>query len=66
MPALRELRSLADQGDADAQFNLGLMYARGQGVPQDHAQAMKLYRMAAEQGVKTTSIVSPARLDRRT
>ncbi len=26
-------KPLADQGDADAQFNLGLMYAHGHGLP---------------------------------
>ena len=25
----------ADQGDADAQYNLGVMYVTGQGIPQD-------------------------------
>jgi uncharacterized protein len=37
--ALRLLRPIADQGDAGAQYNLGLMYANGQGVPQDYAAA---------------------------
>jgi len=37
--ALREFRVLAEQGDAEAQFNLGLMYDKGQGVPQDYVQA---------------------------
>ena len=31
--ALREWKPLAKQGNADAQYNLGLMYANGQGVP---------------------------------
>jgi len=48
--ALRLLRPLADQGDAHAQFNLGVMYAEGQGVPQDYAEAAKWYRLAADQG----------------
>ena len=48
--ALQEWRPIADQGDADAQFNLGLMYENGQGVPQDYAEAFKLYRLAADQG----------------
>ena len=34
--ALRILRELAEQGNADAQFNLGVMYAKGQGVTQDY------------------------------
>ena len=32
-----DLRPLADQGNADAQFNLGSMYAEGPGVPQDES-----------------------------
>ena len=35
---------------AAAQSNLGVMYANGQGVPQDYAEAVKWYRKAAEQG----------------
>ncbi len=48
--ALREFRPLAEQGDAVAQNNLGVMYRRGEGVPQDYAEAVKWYRKAAEQG----------------
>ena len=48
--ALRLLGPLANQGDASAQFNLGLMYDKGQGVPQNHAEAVKWYRLAADQG----------------
>jgi len=40
----------AKQGDADAQYNLGIMYERGQGATQDDAEAVKWYRKAAEQG----------------
>jgi TPR repeat protein len=49
--ALQEWTPLADQGVADAQFYLGLMYKNGQGVTQDHAEAFKWYRLAANQGV---------------
>ena len=48
--ALRLLRPFAEQGDAGAQYNLGLMYDKGQGVPQDYATAVSWYRKAAEQG----------------
>jgi TPR repeat protein len=48
--ALRLLRPLADQGDAQAQYNLGVLYDNGQGVPQDNGEAMKWYRKAADQG----------------
>ncbi len=47
---LEKLRPLAEQGDANMQFNLGLMYARGRGVPRDYAEAVRWYRQAAEQG----------------
>ena len=46
----REWRPLAEQGDAVAQFNLGLMYYNGQGVAQDYQEAVRWYRLAAEQG----------------
>ena len=48
--AVKWYRMAAEQGLANAQFNLGVMYAEGQGVPEDHAEAVKWYRMAAEQG----------------
>lgn len=48
--ALRAWRPLAEQGNPNAQFNLGLMYNNGKGVPKDDVEAMKWYRMAAEQG----------------
>jgi TPR repeat protein len=48
--ALQWFRRAANQGNADAQFNLGVMYANGQGVPQDEAEAVKWYRLAADQG----------------
>ena len=45
-----EFRRWAEQGDATAQFNLGVMYYKGQGVQQDYAEAVKWWRQAAEQG----------------
>ncbi len=49
--ALKEFRPLAEQGDASAQFSVGIMYESGKGVPQDYAEAAKWYRRAAEQGI---------------
>src|SRR5262245_56139273 len=49
--ALREFRPLAEQGNATAQASLGAMYALGQGVPQDAAEAVRWYRKAAVQGL---------------
>ena len=48
--ALTEWEPLADQGDADAQVYLGVMYQFGQGVIQDDKEAAKWYRLAAQQG----------------
>jgi TPR repeat protein len=49
--AIRLWRPLAEQGNAAAQFNLGLIYYKGQGVPQDYAAAAVWLRKAADQGV---------------
>jgi hypothetical protein len=43
-------REAAEQGDAQAQNNLGFMYETGQGVSRDYQEAAKWYRKAAEQG----------------
>ena len=49
-PDLEEMRALAEQGDANAQYALGFMYGTGRGVPEDDTEAVRLYRLAAEQG----------------
>lgn len=49
--AVRWIRFVAEQGDADALFNLAIMYYNGQGVPQDYVEAVKWFSKAAEQGV---------------
>ena len=49
--ALREWTPVAEQGDAFAQYNLGVMYDKGLGVPQDYKTAVKWYSLAAEQGL---------------
>ena len=48
--AIRLLRPLAEKRNADAQFNMGWMYANGKGVPQDINEAVVWYQKAAEQG----------------
>ena len=40
---------LADKGIAEAQINLGMMFESGQGVPQDFNEAIRWYRLAADQ-----------------
>jgi len=47
--AFDEFRALALNGDAAAQYRLGVMYAKGQGVPRDDKQAAAWYLKAAEQ-----------------
>jgi TPR repeat protein len=49
--AVRWLRLAADQGDAEAQSNLGNMYLKGTGIKQSVAEAMRWYRRAADQGL---------------
>lgn len=49
LEAAKQWRPLADQGDAVAQYNLGLLYLDGHGVPQNIAEAANWFRRAAEQ-----------------
>ena len=44
-------QKLAEQGDAEAQFNLGCCYENGDGVAKDKSEAVKWYRKAAEKGL---------------
>lgn len=50
MPDFQKTLQAAKQGNVDAQYNLGVMYAIGQGVRQDYTQAVQWCRRAAEQG----------------
>jgi hypothetical protein len=49
-PAARPYYEAATKGDADAQANLGALYAKGNGVPQSHSHALQWFMRAAEQG----------------
>jgi len=48
--ALQEWEPIAEQGNVDAQYRLGIMYRRGEGVTQDYRVAIKWFKLAAEQG----------------
>ena len=48
--ALREWTPLAEQGNAAAQTNLGIMYANGDGVAQDYVTAHMWFNIAAASG----------------
>jgi hypothetical protein len=48
--ALRLIRPLAEQGDATAQYNLGVFYDNGLGVPKDRVSAYVWFDLSAAQG----------------
>ena len=49
-PDFDETMAEANQGAAYAQFNLGVMYDNGDGIPENDAEAVKWYKKAADQG----------------
>ena len=48
--AVRLNRPLAEQGNANAQYNLGTFYDNGLGVPQDKVRAYMWFSLSAAQG----------------
>jgi hypothetical protein len=48
--SITTLKAQAKRGSVDAQYNLGVAYATGQGVQKDESEAASWYRKAAEQG----------------
>ena len=60
--ALKEWRLLAEAGNANAQYNLGVMYANGKGVVRDTVQAQMWFYVAAVKGntdkVKHTKVIA--------
>jgi hypothetical protein len=52
-PEIDALRVRAEAGDATAQYFLGAIYSNGLGVPEDDAEAVRWYRLAAGQGIAT-------------
>ena len=63
LETLSRLRDAAEQGDASAQYRLGVMYEEGFGVPEDDAQAVAWIRRAADQGHPTAQNYIGARYD---
>ena len=47
--AAKEFRPLAERGDAEAQYRIGLMYEFGKGYPQDKAQGIVWFKKSAGQ-----------------
>ena len=60
---LERTKRLANDGYADAQYNLGVMYDEGEGVPQDYKEAIKWYQMSADQGDACLLYTSPSPRD---
>jgi len=48
--SMRWFQKAAEQGYADGQYNLGVMYANGQGVTQDYALAHMWFNIAGSSG----------------
>ncbi len=47
---ISDIRALAEQGFAPAQYSMGIAYDTGKDVPVNHTEAVKWYRLAAYQG----------------
>lgn len=62
--AVKWFRRAADQGNADAQYGLGIMYSNGRGVPQNDVEAVKWFRLASDKGnvLAQGRLTPPARL----
>ena len=50
--AVKWFRFAADQGDASAQYALGLMYGNGRGVPHDYVSAHMWFNLSAARGIQ--------------
>ena len=49
--ALKQVRPLAEEGNAYAQFTIGKMYANGEGISRDFKKAAQWFHKASEQGI---------------
>ena len=52
-----ELTKLAKQGDKKAQYDLGVIYSKGEGVSQNYEEAFKWYKKSAQQGYKEAQYI---------
>ena len=60
-PEIDALRARAEQGDAEAQFELGVRYRDGTDVPQDDAEAVRWYRLAVDAANSASSRITRSR-----
>ena len=54
--AFKEWKPVAEAGDPEAQFNLGLLYYDGLGVPQSYSDAARWFRRSADQGYEKAQL----------
>jgi len=47
---ISELKTKAEKGDAEAQYELGICYQAGTGVPKDEKEGVRWFKLAADQG----------------
>ena len=59
MEAVKWFQKAAEQGPAEAQFNLGQMYHKGEGVSQDEVESYAWYLLAKVNGNRESSKVIP-------
>ena len=57
MKDMKNILAGALNGNADAQYNLGIMYASGLGVIQDYNEAVKWFRLSADQGYARAQVI---------
>ena len=62
--ALKWYRKAANQGDGEAQYNLGLSYVKGLGVTQNDLEAYFWFNLAAAQGIKQAASLRDAEASR--
>ena len=55
--AFKAWMTSAQQGNARAQLGLGVMYDKGQGVPQDYVEGDKWIRLAAQNGQDSAQLI---------
>jgi len=49
--AYTQFKQLAEQGDAEAQYNVAILLKSGNGIMKNHKKAVKWFRKAADQGL---------------
>lgn len=56
---ISELKNKAEQGNAEAQYNLGICYDNGYGIEKNIEEAVKWYRKAVSKAMPKRNIILP-------